>query len=76
MGGILITEIPLLILSLNALLPLQYFLFFRALFSPWDFTLFLQYLSTQELRVWMDFQNSSKFSIGVYFSKSSLCNVL
>lgn len=43
------------------------FSFFRALFSPWDFTLFLQYLSTQEVRVWMDFQNSSKFSVGVIF---------
>lgn len=43
------------------------FSFLRALFSPWDFTLFLQYLSTQELRVWMDFQNSSKISIEVIF---------
>lgn len=34
MGGTLIIEIPLLILSLNALLPLQYFLFSGLCFVP------------------------------------------
>lgn len=45
------------------------FSFLRALFSPWDFTLFLQYLSTQEFCVWMDFSEQLQIQHWGYFFK-------